>query len=156
MVFMLTGAAFLIRLQSPEPQYIWCAWERAAAEIKINEANTVEPVKIYVFEDLVAYHFWFALRDSDKFEVNVVKGIDGLNEDTAYFLPRGFGEVKVTDLSGIHGERFWVAFRAGKWDLFSPPLSDISLAGYRFEQPLVFDVDSQSVFAAETTKGNKY
>lgn len=131
LIFVLTSAAFLMRLQAPEPEFIWCAWEKAAAEIKMKEVNNPEPVKIYVFEDLVAYHFWFALRDSEKFEVSVVKGIEGLNEDTAYFLPRGFRGVKVRTESEIEGDRFWTAFRGNGLDPNRPPAKNLFERGYK-------------------------
>ncbi|MEJ7846504.1 MAG: hypothetical protein WKF92_00215 [Pyrinomonadaceae bacterium] len=143
--FLLTNSAFLIRLQSPEPEFIWCAWENAAVEIKIKEAKTAEPVKIYVFEDLVAYHFWFALRDAEKFEVNVVKGIEGLNEDTAYFLPRGFDTVKVRNENEIDGERFWTAFRGNGLDRNRPPARNFFERGYKItEQNMIHAEGSQA------------
>ena len=151
-LFTLFCAAFFIRLRIDHSQYIWCAWENLAADIRVLESETTEPVKIYVFEELVAYHFWFALRDSDKFQVNVVKGIEGLTEDAAYFLPRGFETVKTTDESNINGERFWIAFRAEKWELTSPPLSNLLTKGYKVGEPRVIEAGNLKAFIAEVSK----
>ncbi|MCA1640059.1 MAG: glycosyltransferase family 39 protein [Acidobacteria bacterium] len=64
-IFLLSTVAFAIQTVTPPPKFIWCAWENLAQTISRNE-----PSKIYVFEDLTAYHFWFALqRDSDKIRV---------------------------------------------------------------------------------------
>ncbi|MDQ3219452.1 MAG: glycosyltransferase family 39 protein [Acidobacteriota bacterium] len=151
-LFTLFGAAFLIRLRTDPPQYIWCAWERLAADLRVAESGATEPARVYVFEDLVAYHFWFALRDSDKFQVNVVKGIEGLTEDAAYFLPRGFETVKTTDENNINGERFWIAFRAEKWELTSPPLSNLLTKGYKVGEPRVIEAGNQKASIAEVSK----
>lgn len=153
LVFVLSGAAFLMRLQAPEPEFIWCAWETAAAEIKIKEANTAKPVKIYVFEDLVAYHFWFALRNSEKFEVNVVKGTEGLNEDTAYFLPRGFSGVKVKNESEIEGDRFWTAFRTNGLDPNKPPARNFFERGYKSIDQNVIHAGGSQAYIIKMEKG---
>ncbi len=152
--FIITSAAFLMRLQTPQPEFIWCAWDKAAAEIKIKEADTAEPVKIYVFEDLAAYHFWFALRDSEKFEVNVVKGIEGLNEDTAYFLPRGFDGVKVKNESEIEGNRFWTAFRGNGLDPNRPPAKNFAERGYRSIDQNIIHAGGSQAYVIKMEKGN--
>ena len=152
LVFLLSAAAFIVRINTPEPHFIWCAWENFAAELRIKEKDSHEPVNIYTFEDLVAYHFWFSLRNSDKFKVNVVKGIDGLTEDTAYFLPRGFDGVKTTGENDFEGESFWIAFRAGKLDLLSPPLSNLISKGYKLGESTIFEMGNQKALLVEIRK----
>lgn len=152
LIFLLFGIAFIIRLNTKQPQFIWCAWENLAANLRTAEKDSAELTKIYVFEDLVAYHVWFALRDSDKFETNVVKGIDGLTEDTAYFLPRGFDDIRTIDENGLQDERFWIAFRTEKWVLTSPPLSNLISKGYTPGEPLVLEAGNEKAFLLEVKK----
>ena len=72
-ILILFGAAFLFQATRPTPKYIWCAWENLASDLPQTQN---EPTKIYAFEDLVAYHFWFALRDSDaSFQIIKVNNI---------------------------------------------------------------------------------
>jgi 4-amino-4-deoxy-L-arabinose transferase-like glycosyltransferase len=156
--FALVGAATLMRR---EPAYIWCAWETLAASASKVETGTagaatdadrwtndsaaadVEPVNVYAFEDLVAYHLWFAFaaHGHGSFHVSVVKGVRGLAEDPAYFLPRRFGDITVADAEAFTRERFWVAFRAPAWDERRPPLNTIIERGYRPAQ--VFETGAQ-------------
>jgi 4-amino-4-deoxy-L-arabinose transferase-like glycosyltransferase len=138
--FLMTGALTLVRV---EGAYIWCAWEGlAASAVKEDAASVVvekdagaAPLNVYAFEDLVAYHLWFALeRDGGgkrNFKVVVLKNVPGVAEDTAYFLPRRFDGVGVASADSIGGERFWAAFRATRWDESRPPLRLLLERGYR-------------------------
>ncbi len=149
LIFLLFALAFILQAQRKTTQYIWCAWENLAAELPQNE-----PAKIYVFEDLVAYHFWFALRDSDqKIQIIKVNGIPGLVEDTEYFLPRGFSDVQTTDENGIIGDKFWIAFRDTNLDLTKPPLRNLIEKGYKIGQPKVFEAQGQQAFLVSVEKG---
>jgi hypothetical protein len=69
------GALTLVRR---EGAYIWCAWGDLAARAARDEANDAEdllnnseseraPFNVYAFEDLVAYHLWFALEGRERF-----------------------------------------------------------------------------------------
>ena len=110
-----------------------------------------EPTKIYVFEDLVAYHFWFALRDSDRgFQVLKVNGIVDLTEDKAYFLPRGFDEVQTT--GEIEGGRFFIAFRDKDWNSQKPPLQNLIAKGYKIGEPRIFEAQGLKAFLVEVGK----
>ncbi|HEX8476304.1 MAG TPA: glycosyltransferase family 39 protein [Pyrinomonadaceae bacterium] len=128
-----------------EGNYIWCAWETLARRLPEAERAGGEPVSVYVFEDLVAYHAWFALSrmEADGFRVEVVKGIDGLMEDPAYFLPRGFDEI-ATNSNGAEAfvdEHFWIAFRDTAWKPESQPLKMLRERGYEIGQ--IFHVEAQ-------------
>lgn len=148
LVSLLFAAALLLQLQRVAPEYIWCAWEGFARDL--NRKNSDEPVKIYVFEDLIAYHFWFALRDSDRqFQIIKVNGIEGLREDKAYFLPRGFNSVQTTDESAIEGEKFWIAFRDENWNPSKPPLQNLIARGYRIGEPKMFEAPGSKAFFVE-------
>lgn len=155
-IFLLFGAAFLLQKTRGEPKYIWCAWENLALKLPqiqndSQKTNSSEPTKIYVFEDLVAYHFWFALRDSsEKFQIIKVNGIGNLVEDKAYFLPRGFDEVKMEN--DFEGERFFIAFRDKNWDESAAPLRNLIAKGYRIGEPQIFEAQGLKAFLAEAEK----
>jgi hypothetical protein len=148
LVFILFGAAFFIQTRRPTPVYIWCAWENLAATL-----DRTKRTKIYVFEDLVAYDLWFALRDAEQnFEIIKVNGIEGLQEDTAYFLPRGFEKVQTTDESGITGERFYVAYRDAVFNEKHPPLKNLIEKGYQIGAPATFETAGLKGFLVEVRK----
>ncbi len=126
-----------------EGGFIWCAWGDLGAQ-----ALTTEPadgrVNLYAFEDLVAYHLWFAFSTAkdERFKVSVVKGVPGLAEDPAYFLPRRFdGVAVVRDLSVLTGERLWLAFRDTSLSEERPPLKQMKERGYHVER--VFETSAQ-------------
>ncbi|HEX8251320.1 MAG TPA: glycosyltransferase family 39 protein [Pyrinomonadaceae bacterium] len=150
LIFLLFAGAFVLQARQPQPDFIWCAWENLALDLRA-EKNA----KIYVFEDLIAYHFWFALREADaNFEVVKINGIEGLNEDKAYFLPRGFDKVKIADENGITGERFFIAFRAKNWNETQPPLKNLIQKGYTTGEPKVFEAQGLKAFLIEVKKTN--
>ncbi len=145
-VFLLFGAAGSFQAIRPKPYYIWCAWENLARNL-----DRTQPAKIYVFEDLVAYHFWFALRDSDKL-IKVVKfnNLAGLTEDKAYFLPRGFDEI--TTANEFEGERFYIAFRDKTFNEFAPPLQTLKTQGYEIGEPQSVEAQGLKAFLVEIKK----
>jgi uncharacterized membrane protein len=148
LIFLLFVAAFVLQARQPQPVFIWCAWENLALGLR-----SEKPAKIYVFEDLIAYHFWFALRDSDAgFEVVKINGIEGLAEDKAYFLPRGFDEVKTAREDAIAGERFFVAYRDKNRDETKPPLKNLIEKGYRTGEPRIFEAQGLKAFLVEIRK----
>ncbi|HXH71181.1 MAG TPA: hypothetical protein VNI60_12690 [Pyrinomonadaceae bacterium] len=156
LVFLLFAAAFLLQATRSKPKYIWCAWENLALSLPQTQSdsqitNSSDPIKIYVFEDLVAYHFWFALRDSsEKFQIIKVNGIEGLTEDKAYFLPRDFDKIKSPE--DFEGERFFVAFRAQNWNESAPPLQNLISKGYRIGEPQFFEAQGLKAFLVEVGK----
>ena len=139
---ILSAAAFFLQIQRGTPLYIWCAWENLA-----NSLDKNKPAKIYVFEDLVAYSFWFAVHDADKnFQIIKVGGIEDLPEDKAFFLPRGFDKVPTTDENGIEGERFYIAFRDSVYDENHPPLRNLINKGYKISEPKMFETSGLKGF----------
>lgn len=147
-IFVFFGIAFFARFQQPTPEYIWCAWEKLARELPENE-----PAKIYVYEDLVAYHLWFALRGAERLiQIIKINGIPELIEDKAYFLPRGFDAVQATDENGIVGDGFQIAFRDTNFDSAKPPLKNLIEKGYRIGQPKVFQAQGQKAFLVPVEK----
>lgn len=109
LIVVFAGLAFARQASRPAPVYVWCAWESIANEVAAKTDG--QPVRIYAFENLVAYHLWFAMRRSDRVEVAAVKGVEGMHEDESYFLPRGFGGVKRAKISDIQEDRAWLVFR---------------------------------------------
>jgi uncharacterized membrane protein len=140
LIFLLFATAFVVQFKTQQTKFIWCGWESLAQNI-----DAREPQKIYTFEDLSAYLVWFALRESDRVEV-VKVNIEGLKEDKAYFLPRGFDKVRTTDESGIEGERFWIAFRNKEFNLNEPPLRNLILKGYKIGEPKIFEAQGLKAF----------
>ena len=108
---MLIMAAFVIYVRTEAANQIWCAWEGLAKEWIVAPQDSTKPKNLYVFEDLVAYHYWYATRGLPNYSVHLVKEIEGVRNDPAYFLPRGFDGVKVTDINGIANDEIWISFR---------------------------------------------
>ena len=128
LIVLFSGYAFVLTVMRDAPKYSWCAWEPLAVNAKdIGSGN------IYVFEDLIAYHFWYVLEkdSSDPREAVKVAGIDGLKEDKAYFLPRGFNDVNTVDIRDITEKQLFLAFRAKVFDETKPPLKSFLDRGYR-------------------------
>jgi 4-amino-4-deoxy-L-arabinose transferase-like glycosyltransferase len=142
--FLLAGTAWAI---APPPVLIWCAWEPLAQKLEEN-APPAQEVRVYAFEDLVAYHLWFAFDSSQRkqFKVAVVKGIEGIPEDPAYFLPRRFDEIAVLNSAQITGDDVWIAYRAQLWDESLPPLSTLESLGYTTRAVQSIQAQGQQAF----------
>lgn len=145
-IFSLCATAFLWQATRPPSKYIWCAWENLAANLDVNQ-----PTKIYVFEDLVAYHFWFALRDSDaNFQIIKIDGIEELKEDQAYFLPRGFDGVPTAN--AFEGERFFIAYRDKIFNEYAAPLRNLTVQNYQIGEPQIYEAQGLKAFLVEIKK----
>jgi hypothetical protein len=143
-----------------EGDYIWCAWESLARSALRDETGTraaARTVNLYAFEDLVAYHLWFALDSAHATGVRVVvlKGVPGVAEDPAYFLPRRFDGVTPARADTINDERFWAAFRDAAWDESRPPLSLFAARGYRAERVYETAAQGQRAFLVLFTRADE-
>lgn len=136
----LVGALGLVRRQAA---HVWCAWEGLAASAARASSLAAD---VYAFEDLVAYHLWFALEREGRFRVVSVEGAPGVAEDPAYFLPRAFDGVAVANTEALQGERFWAAFRDADWDESRQPLKLIRERGYRAERVFESSAQGQRAF----------
>ena len=145
-VLLITGAGFRYALTPPQEQ-IWCAWEKFGSSIPKQVPQT-----LYAFEDLSAYHLWFATRRNGNVNVVKVEGMAGMAEDRAYFLPRGFNGVTRVEAISVAGDRFWVAFRDMRWDERHPPLRQLVEQGYRIGTPTVFETGGMKAFIVEVRK----
>ncbi|HZB44930.1 MAG TPA: hypothetical protein VE360_06790, partial [Pyrinomonadaceae bacterium] len=139
-----------------EGQFIWCAWGDLAARA-LRDEPAGAPFNVYAFEDLVAYHLWFASQGEAsraRPNVSVVKHVPGLSEDPAYFLPRRFGGVAVLrDASALDGERLWLAFRDNSLDEGRPPLNILKGRGYRVERVFETSAQGQRAFLILVSRG---
>ncbi|MGH9949924.1 MAG: hypothetical protein ACRD6X_22375, partial [Pyrinomonadaceae bacterium] len=108
-IFLISSIAFVIQVRSGQEKFIWCAWEHLAEQIPSDRAQT-----IYAFEDLVAYHLWFATRKRENIRIVKLEGLPDIIEDKAYFLPRGFDDIRRIKANEIDGQNFWAAFRDNK------------------------------------------
>ena len=152
-IFLLFGAASLLQATRKESKYIWCAWENLASYLYDSTLHGEDAVNIhlYTYEDLTAYHFWFALRDSDRgFQIFKINGV--MSEDNAYFLPRGFGSIQTLNEDEIKSERFFIAFRDKEWNESAPPLQNLILKGYKIGKPQVFEAQGLKAFLVEIRK----
>jgi uncharacterized membrane protein len=146
--FLLAGTIFFVRRP---PEFIWCAWNQLAREMISLEGTSDGPVEIYAYEDLVAYHLWFPLSTTDnaRFKVTVVKGVPGIVEDPAYFLPRSFNDIAVQHSPALGGDHMWIAFRAKQWDEKSAPLNYLASSGYQIGRVLRAKAQGQDAFLVE-------
>ena len=152
----LFAVGFAFRMQTQKPDFIWCAWEQHAKDWILTEHYSPDPKTLYVFEDLIAYHFWFATRGLQNYRVKVVRGVEGITEDKAYFLPRGFGQIEVVGLDDISDDDIWTAFRDPKAEQTPPgfldftpqpiPISAFAKSGYDPEDSKTIDVGDQSAY----------
>lgn len=153
LMLLLSGYAFYFHAMRPAPPYVWCEWENVANEIKGKQAAGETPAKIYAFENLAAYHLWFALRNSEGFHVEVVKGVDVRTDDETYFLPRGFDEVKNARLEDINDDNVWLAFRTSVDGEEGPLIDNFKKSGYKPCPSKPVKYDSTTVFWIEMTRG---
>lgn len=130
LVLLFSGFAFVNKVRSPGPVYSWCNWEPIAQLATERHAE-----RIYVFEDAVAYHLWFALRRT-QVRVTRVTGA-GVAEDPAYFLPRGMAGVDVEAVESIGEPRLWIVYRSPSVDQAGPPLDRFAGNGYRVADTVV-------------------
>ncbi len=170
--FFFVGA--LLLATRGDGEYIWCAWENLAGSALRDEAGETQtgaggetaaarqpagfasrrPVNLYAFEDLVAYHLWFALDSAHEsgVRVSVLQGVPGVSQDPAYFLPRGFDGVTRARADSVGDERFWAAFRDAGWDESRPPLSVLIARGYRAERVYEAAAQGQRAFLVLFTR----
>jgi hypothetical protein len=143
--FLLAGGAWAL---SRPTTYIWCAWEPLARQVSQSEPQQEREVRVYAFEDLVAYHLWFAFDSNHRqqFKVTVIKGLEGIQEDPAYFLPRRFNEIAVGNSAQMTGDEIWIAYRSPRWDETQPPLSTLKNMGYVTRNVVSLQAQGQQAF----------
>lgn len=153
---ILFVVSFVVFVRTPTPELIWCAWEPLAKQWAEAPHNSPQPKTLYTFEDMVAYHTWFATREFPNHKIAVVDGIEGLPNDPAYFLPRGFDSVARIDFQDIDGEQIWILFRGsaptentGVEILergFKRPVTDLESRGYTIEDVQKISGERQTAY----------
>lgn len=141
--------AFAIYVTRVQPVYSWCGWEPLAAQIRESETTTV-----YAFEDATAYEVWFALRGEagGKFHVVLIEDDPDIVEDKAYFLPRGFEEVRKANENSIAEEKFWIAVRGIGDEPEHPLWRRLKEKGYKIGAPLSFKTQNPEVYLVPVEK----
>ena len=130
-VLIAIFSVYAVVLESVRAQqiHVWCAWENLSTDVR-SATPEDESVSIYTFENLVAYHVWFSLRNEPNARVSVVRGYEDALTLETYFLPRGFDDVKTVDLAEVSDESFWLLFRTGKVDEERPMIGSLKAKGY--------------------------
>ncbi|HKP46851.1 MAG TPA: glycosyltransferase family 39 protein [Pyrinomonadaceae bacterium] len=149
-IYAVAGSWFVLAaigwVFSSQPVYIWCTWDSLARQVVAADSNSAS-VPIYAFEDLVAYHIWFANSLQQKHGiVRVAKNAAGVREDPAYFLPRRFEEVSTVNVDQIADNDFWIAYRAAAFDERQPPLLSFTSKGYEIVEREQQQAQGQQAF----------
>lgn len=145
---LVAGFYSLIR---PAPVFIWCRWEQLAQQLMQIRPESPPATGVYAFEDLIAYHLWFALNKSTgtKFKIGVINNFPGTNEDPAYFLPRDFDEVSVQGPTVPVADEIWLAFRVSTRAESQTPLSSFINAGYQKGRVLTMETQGERAFLVQ-------
>jgi hypothetical protein len=154
LIVILTSVGLYREIRRPPPNYVWCAWDGIAKEIVETEASNGTELTIYTFEQLSAYHLWFALRNHDTPSVRVFKGIDVRTADASYFLPRGFDDVKTVRIEEIDEAEFWLVFRTFRIGEEFSMIENFTRIGYSICSPKQTRFDSNNVFRMKIVKGS--
>ena len=149
-----TAVYVLIR---PTPHFIWCAWGPLAEHATQADQSSSRPTSLYAFEDLVAYHLWFALKNAkdSTHKVSVIKNLPGTTEDAAYFLPRDFNDIEVRGPEIPDDNEIWIAFRAPRLDEQQPPLKQFVTSGYQIRQVLDEKAQGQTAFMIRVARASR-
>jgi hypothetical protein len=149
---MFSGYAFAIRAERQSELAVWCGFDHIAKRL---EQTGQGP--IYVFEDLAAYHLWFAFRKDpdDKMRQRVVKfdNFPEMYEDKAYFLPRGLDdEYVIHEPVSFSSEQMWIVYRSGEFNRTLPPLSTFIANGFEITRQEVYGSGSEKIFSVLVEK----
>jgi len=147
-VILLTAYAFVLQTRRHGVVSVWCGFEALGKNVLAKSQNG----PMYVFEDLAAYHLWFAFRNNPdlKMRQRVVKleGIPGIAEDKAFFLPRGLDDEYVRRESRLPLDgQIWIVYRAPTFDLTKPPIATFLERGFEVEGSEVVDSGESKEFA---------
>lgn len=144
---LFTGHAFLLTVEREPEQYSWCAWE----PLSLNSGLPANAT-IYSGEDLVAYHLWFANKTMPERKIIRVESLNGVKEDKAYFLPRGFDSIQRVSTDELNEKRFWVAFRTKSMDPNTTFIKELRDRGYTVGEPKIVDSKYEQAIIVEFNK----
>jgi len=127
LLILFCGYASVMNIYSRQNNS-WCG-----VEPLVTEALESEKLNIYTTEDLFAYHAWFTGQQQLNKSAKVFKidHLDGLKEDSAFFLPRGFADVKTIDFTEITDKKLWLIYRSGGYLENEPPIRNFNVADYK-------------------------
>lgn len=151
-VIVLTTAAFITRAGAERIDFTWCTWEQAARNVALTAdipAEGEHPDAVYAFEDLSAYHLWFALRKYPNYRVFKIEGVDGIAEDKAFFLPRGFDGIERITIKDVPRRRAYAAFRDSEFVPSRPPLRSFTELGFELRKQQTLAADGPDTFLVE-------
>jgi hypothetical protein len=129
-IALLIAAAFVVELRRSKPEQVWCGWAGVASQIRAAESARSEPPVVYTFENLAAYHLWFAGRAAGRERVAIVKGVPVRTDDKTYTLPRGFCDVRTLNIDDINDPELWLAFRVFQIGEEFPQIEAFTSRGY--------------------------
>ena len=127
-----------------QPEFVWCGWKGSSDNITANGGGN-----IYAVEDLIAYQLWFDTRSDDGVKIFKAQNVPGVNEDPAYFLPRGFDDVEKVASDTINDEKIWLAFRGQGAETSQPPLNYFISRGYTVGNFYETPADGERAFLVE-------
>ncbi len=140
LLLLFSGYGFVLTSIRETPVYSWCWWLQP--EVFTHQA---EPGNIYVFEDLAAYHFWYSLDRQGQTAREVIKvtDVDGVWEDRAYFLPRGFDAVRSIRAADITEPSLFLVFRTKRFDETGQPLKTFIEMGYQIKGRQIYKTTAE-------------
>lgn len=136
LLLLFSGYAGVLDARRATPMNSWCAWQQLTSE--------TENVPIYATDDLIAYHIWFNHRTDQNAEVFKLSGVEGVTEDNAYFLPRGFGGVQPIEFEMLNEPKLWLAFRSPSVSENEPPLRQFLVRGYQVIEKRTVKTNSET------------
>ena len=71
-----------------------------------------------------------------------VRNVEGVAEDAAYFLPRGFNDVGIVELGDVSDDSLWIAYRGEQIDEAANPLQAFTSGGYHIADKKMIATDS--------------
>ena len=150
-ILTLSVVGFALTLDRGNPPLIWCGYDAAAEEISSGDGRS-----IFVFEDLAAYHLWFAVRSQrDAPTIVKVNGVTAMPEDPSYFLPRGFDGVAIQDYEASYPADFWIVYRSSKYDVNGEPLRSFIQKGYSVTDERIDDFGYAKLIAVRFSKSEQ-
>ncbi len=147
LLVFLSGYAFILQVQRPVTNYVWCGWGPLIEETNVGGNK---PVSVYTSENLAAYHAWFATRNDDRFVINIVKPEEPSQVDKQYFPPRGNDGIHFVEINDIKGSNVILIYRT------EPALTDwlrqdLEWRGYVSCPPVTREYGPSTAFRVEMT-----
>ncbi len=78
--------------------------------------------------------------------MGVIKGIPGQVDDSAYFLPRGFHDVALKDVTALDEDYYWLAFRDASINQTGEFLKSLSSKGYQVGEGFSVSAQGNTAF----------